>query len=236
MRDLREYSDSNLMSEEAAQYIEGYIVDVLKEKNSFSFILTGGLFLQTLYRTLFYIDTLPWEKIHFFITDEIGPAEGEYESNFRSAVKNLLRRSNIPLQNIHWINTDIFPLEKCAGEYEKILKNYLERNGNSFDLVLLTLGPDGHIASLFPGFTALMEKERLVVSTEKALFDPRVPRITMTVPALNLCREVLFFVNDENCPDILDEILGRRKDDRFSYPAELVSGSRNRQIWFILRS
>lgn len=236
MRELRNFRDIDLMSSEAAQYIREYIIAVLKEKNSFSLILSGGALLQSLYRALFYIDSLPWEKIHFFITDERCLPQENHDSNFKNAVSNLLKRSNIPLQNIHWINTDTVPLKKSAQEYEKILKHHLSKNGNHFDLVLLSLGPDGHIASLFPGFSSLIEKKKLVVLTEKAILDPRVQRITMTLPALNKTERILFFVTDENCQTVLDEIIFRKKDDNFTYPAELVHGSGNDQIWFILRS
>lgn len=236
MRELKEYSDINRMCSDAAHYIRDYIIRVLEQKDSFSLVLSGGVPLQSLYRTLFYMDNLPWEKIHFFITDEKCLSEQNHDSNFKNAVKNLLRRSNIPLQNIHWINTDIMPLKKSAQEYEKTLRHYLTRNGRCFDLVLLSLGPDGHIASLFPGFTALMEKKKLVVLTEKAILDPRVPRITMTLPALNSTSKVLFFISDENCGSVLEEIMTRPHEDKFSYPAEMVLGLENKQVWFILRS
>ncbi|MBN2658330.1 MAG: 6-phosphogluconolactonase [Spirochaetales bacterium] len=236
MKELKNYRDLDLMSTDAARSIRDYMIEVLRDKKSFSLILSGGSILQPLYRTLFYIDSLPWEKIHFFITDERCLPNKDLESNFQSAVKNLLKRSNIPLQNIHWINPEINPLEQAAKEYENTLVHYLGSNDNSFDLVLLTMGPDGHVASLFPGFAALMEKRKLVVLTDKALLDPRVQRITMTLPALNKTRRIMFFLSDENCSSILEEIMGRQAEDKFNYPAELVRGSENYQIWYILRN
>ena len=236
MRELRNYTDLNTMSSEAAQLIEIYILNVLKERKVFSMVLSGGNLLQSLYKALFYIDSIPWEKIHFFITDERCLPQDNLDSNFKNAVKSLLRRSNIPLQNIHWINTDIIPLRKAAFEYEKTIKHYLNKNSNFFDLILLSLGPDGHIASLFPGFSAIMEKKRYVVLTEKALLDPRVQRITMTLPALNRSRKVMFFISDENCHTIMNEIIFRKSDDKFSYPAEQVIPNDGELVWFILRT
>jgi len=235
MREVKSYSDQDLMSTDAALTIRDYMIDVLRSKRSFSLVLSGGHILQSLYKTLFYIDSLPWEKIHFFITDERCLPNENLDSNFKSAVKNLLKRSNIPLQNIHWINTEIIPLNQAVEEYENTLRSYLEENENSFDLLLLSMGPDGHVASLFPGFTALFEKKRLVVLTERALLDPRVERITMTLPALNRANKILFFISDEICSVVLDEIMNRSEEDRFSYPAEQVLGRQNHQIWYILR-
>jgi len=236
MRELKSYSDLDLMSHDAALCIRDYMIDVLRSKRSFSLVLSGGHILQYLYKTLFYIDSLPWEKIHFFITDERCLPKENLDSNFKNAVKNLLKRSNIPLQNIHWINTEIRPLNQAVEEYENTLRNYLGENDNSFDLLLLSIGPDGHVASLFPGFTALFERSKLVVLTERALLDPRVERVTMTLPALNMANKILFFVSYETCSVVLDEIVERGEEDRFSYPSEQVLGRKNHQIWYILRS
>lgn len=236
MRELKDYSDIKQMSRDAAWHIREYITEVLGRKDSCSLVLSGGNFVQNLYRTLFYIDSLPWEKIHFFITDERCLSRQDQNSNLKNAVNSLFKRTNIPLQNIHWINTNIIPLEKSVSEYERTLNTYLEKNGGTFDLLLLSMGPDGHVASLFTGFTALLEKKKLVVQTEKALLDPRVQRITMTVPALNKSERIMFFISDENCGSVIDEILNRNKEDKFTYPAELIKGTGDEQIWYILRT
>jgi 6-phosphogluconolactonase len=55
-------------------------------------------------------------------------------------------------------------------------------------------GPDGHTASLFPGDPALDERERWVVGVRSANVEPFVPRVTLTLPALSSCREMLFEV------------------------------------------
>jgi 6-phosphogluconolactonase/glucosamine-6-phosphate isomerase/deaminase len=67
----------------------------------------------------------------------------------------------------------------------------------AFDLVLLGLGPDGHIASLFPKFPSLDVRGRDVVGSE-AGHEPFVDRITMTLPRLRATRELLFLVTGED--------------------------------------
>jgi 6-phosphogluconolactonase len=236
MNVLRNYSDLSMMSSDAAQMVEIYISEALEKRDSFSLVLSGGALIQSLYRALFYRDNIPWKKIHFFVTDEKCLPNDNRESNFQNAVNSLLRRSNIPLQNIHWINPEIIPLKKAASEYQKTIKHYLSKNDNFFDLILLSIGPDGHIASLFPGFPALMEKKKMVVLTEKSLLDPRVKRITMTLPALNRSRKVLYFINEADCNSILNEMIFRNKDDRFSYPAEQIQPIDGELTWFILQT
>jgi len=61
-----------------------------------------------------------------------------------------------------------------------------------FDLVLMGVGPDGHTASLFPGYPAIEETARWVVGVPKANVEPFVPRVTLTLPTLASCREILF--------------------------------------------
>ncbi len=63
-----------------------------------------------------------------------------------------------------------------------------------FDLLLLGLGGDGHMASLFPGKSALQERERIVVGVPEAGLEPFVPRITFTVPAINAAERIVFLV------------------------------------------
>ena len=67
-----------------------------------------------------------------------------------------------------------------------------------FDLVLLGIGPDGHLASLFPDQASLSERSRLVVGVPEAGLEPYVPRVTLTFPALANARQVVFLATGES--------------------------------------
>ena len=69
------------------------------------------------------------------------------------------------------------------------------------------VGPDGHTASLFPGYPALDETERWVVGVPKANVEPFVPRVTLTLPTLASCREMLFEVAGAEKRAILTRVL-----------------------------
>ena len=107
-----------------------------------------------------------------------------------------------PAANIHPIPTstaDPTDPDRGAALYEGELKSFygadeLDPARPLFDLVLMGVGPDGHTASLFPGYPALDETRRWVVGVPKANVEPFVPRVTLTLPALASCREMLFEV------------------------------------------
>jgi 6-phosphogluconolactonase/glucosamine-6-phosphate isomerase/deaminase len=102
-----------------------------------------------------------------------------------------------PASHIHPIPTDAASPEESAARYEGELKLFygastLDVRRPLFDLVLMGAGPDGHTASLFPGYPAVEEATRWVVGVPQANVEPFVPRVSLTLPALASCREMLF--------------------------------------------
>ena len=142
-----------------------------------------------------------------------------------------------PPANIHPIATDAANPDEAAHRYEAELKSFygadeLDPARPLFDLVLMGVGPDGHTASLFPGYPALEETERWVVGVPKAHVEPFVPRVTLTLPALASCREMLFEVSGADKRAILTRVLagedlpaGRAHSDRRD---DVAGGSRPR--------
>jgi 6-phosphogluconolactonase len=113
------------------------------------------------------------------------PPEDE-RSNFGLAKRTLLDNLEHQPGRVHRIRGEDEPAE-AAADYDRELR------GMTLDLVLLGLGPDGHVASLFPDAPALDETERLVIPAEPTL-DPFVERVTLTPPALRSARRIVFLV------------------------------------------
>jgi 6-phosphogluconolactonase len=161
--------------------------------------LTGGSSPQQLYQLLAtdaYRRRIPWDHVDWFIGDDRFVAADDPLNNMAMA-RRLFLDACAPADCIHPIPTDGADPEDAARRYESELKAYygssrLNPARPLFDLVLMGVGPDGHVASLFPGYPALEETERWVVGVPEAHVEPFVPRVSLTLPVLASCREMLF--------------------------------------------
>ena len=129
-----------------------------------------------------------WSRAGAWWGDERSVPPDDDRSNYGMAREALLDRVAQP-PRVHRIRGELDPAQ-AAAEYER------ELGGTELDLVLLGLGPDGHVASLFPEAPTLRERERRVVAAE-AGHEPFVPRVTLTLPVLCSGRSVLFLVTGE---------------------------------------
>jgi 6-phosphogluconolactonase len=176
--------------------------------------LTGGSSPKKLYQLLAtdpYRSRIPWDRVHWFIGDERFVAVGDPRNNMAMAREAFLDAC-APASNIHPIPTDTADPEQSAHAYERELKSFygaenLDPAKPLFEMVLLGVGPDGHIASLFPEYPAIEETARWVVGVPEAHVEPLVPRVSLTLPALNSCREILFEIAGAEKRAILTRVL-----------------------------
>jgi 6-phosphogluconolactonase len=176
--------------------------------------LTGGSSPKKLYELLAtgaYRSRIPWERAHWFIGDERFVPAADPLNNMAMARGIFLDRL-APASHIHAIPTDAGKPEESAERYQRELKLFygaerLDPGRPLFDVVLMGVGPDGHTASIFPDYPALAETERWVVGVPQAHVAPLVPRVTLTLPALASCREMLFEVFGPDKRAILTRVL-----------------------------
>lgn len=161
--------------------------------------LTGGSSPKQLYELLgseSWRGRIPWDRVHWFIGDERFVPVSDPRNNMAMARSIFLDRL-APNSHIHPIPTDAADPDEAAARYERELKSFhgadtLDPSRPLFDLVLMGVGPDGHTASLFPFYPAAEETARWVVGVPKAHVEPFVPRVSLTLPVLASCREMLF--------------------------------------------
>ena len=147
-------------------------------------VLTGGSSPAPAYRHAAELEP-DWSRASVWWGDERCVPPEDERSNYRLAKETLLDHLEGEPE-INRIRGELQPAD-AAGEYDRKL------DGVVLDLLLLGLGPDGHVASLFPGSPQLLERERRVTSGEAGL-EPFVDRVTMTLPELLSARRIVFLI------------------------------------------
>lgn len=176
----------------------------------FTVALSGGQTPVPLFRVLASRPDLPWKDTRVFFVDERFVPPDHPASNVRLARETLLARVPIPEKNI-LAPPAAGTIEEAARGYESLLRRHASARGRDepvFDLCLLGLGEDGHTASLFPGSPLLDEKIRWVAAETTPPIPP--PRITLTLPAINRSRLVLFLIAGEKKAPVLKKVLEGR--------------------------
>jgi len=155
-------------------------------------VLTGGTTPKQAYERAASL-AADWSRVEVWWGDERCVPPDDENSNFGMAKRALLDHLERAPLAVHRIEGELGK-DAAAAEYED------ELGSTALDLLLLGIGPDGHVASLFPGKPALEETERRVVGTEPGL-EPWVDRVTLTLPALRAAGEILFVVAGESKAD-----------------------------------
>jgi len=178
-----------------------------------SIVLTGGSTPRHAYEIAAELEP-DWSRVDVWWGDERCVPPDDERSNFGMAKAALFDRLAVAPRSVHRMES----VEQYARELAGL---------GAFDLVLLGLGPDGHVASLFPDFPTLDVTDRDVVGSE-AGHEPFVDRITLTLPRLCDTRELLFLVTGEDKADAVARALaGEPSRDT---PGSLVRGRTTRAI------
>jgi 6-phosphogluconolactonase len=176
-----------------------------------SIVLTGGSTPGEAYRRAAALEP-DWSRVELWWGDErCVPADDE-RSNYRLAKETLLDGLGEQPASLHRVRGELQPAD-AAGELDKAL------DGAELDLLLLGLGPDGHVASLFPGSPQLTVEDRRAVSGPAGL-EPWVERVTMTLPQLRAARRIVFLVTGDSKAEAVARAFGG--DINADVPASLV--------------
>jgi 6-phosphogluconolactonase len=176
-----------------------------------SIVLTGGSSPGPAYERAAAL-VPDWSNVVLWWGDErCVPPEHEW-SNYRLAKETLLDRLEQRPREVHRIRGELAPAE-AAAELDAALE------GVELDLLLLGLGPDAHVASLFPGSSQLAVEDRRATSGPPGL-EPWVDRVTMTMPQLRSAKRIVFIVEGASKADAVARAFGGETSPEA--PASLV--------------
>ena len=206
-------------------------------RGRFTLALSGGGTPRDTYARLAELrDRVPWGHVDLYFGDERCVPPADERSNFRMVAHALLDHVHIAAHHVHRMHGELAPVEGAAA-YERTLRGaFRDVVANAatvtFDVALLGVGPDGHTASLFPGGAALQERERWAVAVPPpTTVEPRVRRITLTLPVLCRSREVWFLCSGPAKRAIVTAILAGAAEAR-EWPASMVRGA-ERTLWLV---
>ncbi|KAI3845841.1 hypothetical protein MKX03_031251 [Papaver bracteatum] len=234
------FENEELLAISLAKYIADLSEKFVKERGSFTVTLSGGSLIKSLRKLAEapYVDSTDWAKWHVLWLDERVVPKDHADSNYKLAYDGLLSKVPIPPGQVYAIN-DALSAEGAADDYETCLK-HLVNTGilavsaasgfPKFDLQLLGMGPDGHVASLFPGHPLLNEKERWVTFIKDS---PKPPpeRITLTFPVINSSAYNAIVLVGAGKSAIVAKAWGKNKSSDL-LPVEMVTAE-DEFTWFM---
>ena len=180
--------DADAVARRGAEIVAQHAAAAIADHGTFAFAVSGGRTPWAMFADL--AGQLPWEKVTIFQVDERVAPDGDPDRNLTQ-----LQRALPPGGA-----SDVRPMPVWADDLEVAAAQYADELPPSLDLVHLGLGPDGHTASLVPGDPVLDIEDRDVALT--AEYQGR-RRMTLTYPALNRSRAILWLVTGEDKVDAL---------------------------------
>ncbi len=229
---IRVFTDLEALSQAAAELfaLQSRVASMVCGR--FSVALSGGETPRRMYEILAsppYGDRIHWNEVHIFWSDERCVPEDDPRNNSLMARQSLLDHVPIPPANIHPIRCSMAP-GQAASEYEHELREFFSTSNPNFHLILLGLGSNGHIASLFPHTPVLNEKEKWVA--EVYVEELGMHRVTFTAPYINQAAQVVFLVSGADKAQVLEDVLEGPYQPN-DLPAQLIRPAGIHPLWLV---
>ena len=221
---LRVLADASEVAERARREVLARATRAIRARGAFTIALSGGATPRALYERLAASERVDWARWHVFFGDERCVPPHHADSNAGMVCDALLDRVPIPSRQVHRMRGEAEPVA-AAAEYERALLGHFG-GPPRFDVVLLGLGADGHTASLFPGSSALAERERTVVATHVDAL--RAWRITLTPRAIAAARCAIFLVTGADKAAALASAVQERRS-----PAGQIALDDGEILWLV---
>lgn len=190
----------------AARFITR-LVDVQSSGGVAQVVLTGGRIAAAVYRTVAESparSAIDWRRVEFWWGDERFLPEGDPERNETQARDALLSHVDVDPARVHPMPADTGQGAEAAAE--AYAAELAAAGSPTFDVLMLGVGPDGHVASLFPGYSQLKVTDVAAVAVHDSPKPPPT-RISLTFPQLDRAHEVWFVVSGEDKAEAVGQAL-----------------------------
>lgn len=187
---LEAYADKQELIDNIDEIFESTVKDLLVEQDAVHVVLTGGTVGIALLENIDPGHVLDWSRIHLWWGDERFVPAGHADRNEGQATAALIHRLPIPAENVHRMPASDagLSLDEAVDAYDDELARFWPELPE-FDITFLGVGPDAHIASLFPGLEGIEVDDRAVIAVRNSP-KPPAERISLTLPALNNSKNV----------------------------------------------
>lgn len=239
--EARVFEDKDELSTDLVDYIAELSEAAVKERGVFAVAFSGGSLISFIGKLCEapYNKTMDWSKWYVFWADERVVAKNHVDSNYKLAKEVFLSKVPIIPSHVTSIN-DTVSAEKAADDYKFAIRQLVRTrvidvcntcDCPKFDLILLGMGPDGHVASLFPNHPALKESDEWITFI---IDSPKPPpeRISFTLPVINSAANVAIVATGYGKADAALHAINE-KADNLSIPAGLVNPSNGKLVWFL---
>jgi len=207
-------TQENLLITKFIEIFKAKLSKKLKSSKRFTFVLTGGKSPIKLYKKLSSATNINWSRVDFFIGDERYVNENSKHSNLNLCKKFFLNNAKISKKQIFKIETKKRSIKEDSRSYQKKIKKYFLNKKITFDLILLGLGVDGHIASLFKN-NINNKTNKIVDFVKKKDFS----RITLTIECINNSKSIFLWAPGKRKSTIVKKILS---DNNLQYPVSFL--------------
>ena len=230
---VRIFDSVELLAEGFAEFFAEEIRTLLKDKKIITVALSGGNTPIKIFETLAgkFIDSIEWNRIHFYWVDERCVPMNSEESNYGNAWRVLFEKTGIGSEQLHPIYGETDPDDEIHRYEDAILKYAQLKDGiPCFDMILLGLGEDGHTASIFPDRLDLFAAQDITAHTIHP--ESGQNRITLTGNVINNAARIYFIVCGSKKSALVKSIIEETTESEL-LPAANVQPKDGTVTWFL---